>query len=218
MLYGSSGYGTAIADVFESWPSGPLAHVVAYIDDVHGDEGLVVGEAPVMTFAAWAAEPRDIPVFVTLGDPRNRRMLVERVVAAGGHFGSYYERGGAIARDLAVGTGSMVLAHGSIGAGTVLGNHVHVMPLCAIGPGVTIGDFVTLCPMAAIVGRVVIEDGVFIGVGARIVNESEHDVMTIGAGATIAAGAVVLRTVLPGETLLGNPATDLRSLAQRRAT
>ena len=216
VLYGSSGYGVAIADVLESWLPEPVARIVGYIDDVRGD-GSHIGKVPVMSFATWVATLREISVFVTLGKPSDKRMLVERVTAAGGRFASFYRIGGPISRDIVVGEGTMILAYASIGAGTVLGRHVHVMPLASIDAQCTIGDFSTLAPMTAVFGRVFIEPGVFVGVGARIVNES-NDVMTIGAGATIAAGAVVLRSVEPGETLAGNPATDLRSLAKRRSS
>lgn len=217
VIYGASGYASAAADVFESWVPEPLATVVAYIDDVRGDNGSSIGTAPVISFDTWATRHRDTPIFVTIGDPIGRRKLVERISAAGGRFSSFYRNAGPVARDVIVGTDTMILAYSSVGAGTVIGDHVHVMPLCSIDAGCTIGDFTTLCPMAAISGRVVIEEGVFVGVGARIANESD-DVMTIGAGATIAAGAVVMRSVEPGETLAGNPATDYRSLAKRRAT
>lgn len=216
VLYGASGYALATADVFETWVPEPLARVVAYIDDVRGDDGLSIAGAPIISFDTWKSTYSEIPMFVTIGNPASRRKLVERVCAAGGRFASFYRSGGNVARDITVGEGTMILAYANVGVGTTLGNHVHVMPLASIDANCTVGDFTTLCPMSAVSGHVVIEEGVFIGVGARIVNQTD-DLMTIGAGATIAAGAVVLRSVLPGETLAGNPATDFRSLAKQRS-
>jgi len=216
VLYGASGYAIATADVFESWVPEPLARVVAYIDDVRGDEGLSIAGAPIVSFDTWKSTYRDIPLFVTIGNPASRRTLVERIRAAGGRFSSFYRIAGNVARDIVVGKGTMILAYANVGAGTTLGDHVHVMPLASIDANCTVGDFTTFCPMSAVSGRVAIEEGVFVGVGARIVNQTD-ELMTIGAGATIAAGAVVLRSVLPGETLVGNPATDFRSLAKQRS-
>ena len=183
---------------------------------MRGGDGSTLGGAPVISFDTWRTRYHDTPIFVTIGNPAARRKLVERISAAGGRFSSFYRSGGPVARDIVVGIDSMILAYSSVGAGTVIGNHVHVMPLCSIDADCTIGDFTTLCPMAAVSGRITIGEGVFIGVGARIVNESD-ELMTIGAGATIAGGAVVMRSVQPGETLAGNPATDFRSLAKRRS-
>ena len=216
VMYGALGYANAVAELFERWVPEPLATVVAYIDDVRGDDGSTLGGAPVISFDTWATRYHDTPIFVTIGNPAARRKLVERISAAGGRFSSFYRTGGPVARDIVVGIDSMILAYSSVGAGTVIGNHVHVMPLCSIDADCTIGDFTTLCPMAVVSGRVTIGEDVFIGVGARIVNESD-ELMTIGAGATIAGGAVVMRSVQPGETLAGDPATDFRSLAKRRS-
>jgi len=216
VLYGASGYSLALAELFETWIPDPLARVVAYIDDDRGEDRLSIAGAPIISFDTWKSTYPEIPMFVTIGNPASRRKLVDRVRAAGGRFSSFYRSAGNVARDIVVGEGTMILDYANVGAGTTLGNHVHVMPLASIDENCTVGDFTTFCPMSAVSGHVVIEEGVFIGVGARIVNQTD-EVMTIGVGATIAAGAVVLRSVLPGETLVGNPATDFRSLAKQRS-
>ena len=217
VLYGSSGYSLTIADTLESWVPEPLARIVGYIDDFRGDDGSQIGEAAVMSFATWAATMQEIPVLVTPGKPAHKRKLVERISAAGGRFSSLYRIARPTSGEIVIGDGTMIFAFVTIGAGTTIGQHVHIMPLASIDAGCTIGDFCTVAAMSVVYGRVIIEPGVFVGVGARIVNES-HDVMTIGAGATIGAGSVVLRSVEPGEKLAGNPATDLRSFAKGRSS
>ncbi len=75
-----------------------------------------------------------------------------------------------------------------------------------------VGDDVYIGPQVIIGGRggekavPIIEDGAFIGAGARILGP-----LTIGAGATVAAGALVLTDVLPGQTVAGVPAKPIRS-------
>ena len=150
VMYGASGYASAVSELFETWLPEPLATVVAYIDDVRGDDGSTVGAAPVISFETWATRYPDTPIFVNIGNPAARRKLVERVNAAGGRFSSFYRTTGLVARDVIVGIDSMILAYSSVGAGTVIGDHVHVMPLCSIDADCRIGDFTTLCPMAAV--------------------------------------------------------------------
>ena len=153
VLYGASGYAIATADVFESWVPEPLARVVAYIDDVRGDEGLSIAGAPIVSFDTWKSTYRDIPLFVTIGNPASRRTLVERIRAAGGRFSSFYRIAGNVARDIVVGKGTMILAYASVGAGTTLGDHVHVMPLASIDANCTVGDsrrFVRCPPFRAV--------------------------------------------------------------------
>ncbi|MBA5690092.1 serine O-acetyltransferase [Rugamonas apoptosis] len=54
----------------------------------------------------------------------------------------------------------------------------------------------------------VIHDGAFLGVGAKILGP-----VTIGAGAKVAAGAVVLNDVAPGVTVAGVPARPVPARA-----
>ncbi len=181
---------------------------MAYISDFRGDRGESIDEAPIVSFETWRSTKIDVPVFVTIGNPQVRRELVGRVSDAGGRFASLFCIEGSIARDVLIGEGTVVFDYVSIGASAVVGRHVHVLPFVSIDPECTIGDFVTISASASIAGRVIVEDEVFIGSGARIANDSA-DVLTVGAGAFISAGAVVRNSVSPGEKLIGNPAVPI---------
>jgi len=68
-----------------------------------------------------------------------------------------------------------------------------------------IGDFCTLAPGCRLLGSVTIAEQVFVGAGAIILPHCR-----VGAGAVIAAGAVVTRDVAAGETVGGVPAQRLK--------
>ena len=59
-------------------------------------------------------------------------------------------------------------------------------------------------------GNVIIQDNVYIGTGAIIRQGSANSPLIIGQGATIGAGAVVLRSVEPNSTMVGAPARALQ--------
>lgn len=75
-----------------------------------------------------------------------------------------------------------------------------------------IGSDVYIGPQTIIGGRSgehavpIIGNGVFVGAGARVLGP-----VTIGDGATIAAGSVVIQDVLPGQTVAGVPARPINS-------
>ena len=56
-------------------------------------------------------------------------------------------------------------------------------------------------------GKVIIEDWAYIGTGAQIMPG-----VTIGAGALVAAGSIVTKSVPPGVVVAGNPAKVLCSV------
>jgi acetyltransferase-like isoleucine patch superfamily enzyme len=70
----------------------------------------------------------------------------------------------------------------------------------------TIGDFVTFAPGVQCNGNVIVHDFAYVGAGAVIKQGRPSVPLTIGRGATIGMGAVVTRSVAPGETVVGNPA------------
>ena len=71
--------------------------------------------------------------------------------------------------------------------------------------GVTLGAKVLDIPYSPSL-RPTIEDGVTIGAGAKVLGG-----ITVGSGAIVGANAVVTRDVLPGQTVVGNPARPLEA-------
>lgn len=76
-----------------------------------------------------------------------------------------------------------------------------------IGANVTISQCVTIGGRSGFKALPIIEDDVYIGAGAIILGE-----VTIGKGAIIGAGAVVLKNVPPGAVWVGVPATEIGKL------
>lgn len=97
-----------------------------------------------------------------------------------------------------------------IGEGCKFGDYVHVGHNCKIGKNVM------LLPLTAISGSVEIGDGALLAAASRCA-----DNLTIGAGARVGAGSVLLKDVAAGDVVWGRPArpkmleTRIQSLLNR---
>jgi len=92
IIYGSGGYSLMVAhDLRHGRRSRPLCEVVAYIDDFAGGKGLDHDGAPIILFDEWREKFLDLPVFVGVAGPKAKRLLAERVTAAGGRFARLFD-------------------------------------------------------------------------------------------------------------------------------
>ncbi len=95
--------------------------------------------------------------------------------------------------------GSLISPFADIAEGFFDGSlNVQIAPGSVIGRNVMMGPRVTLAAQA---GSPIIEDDVNLWTGSLIVGP-----VTVGRGATVGGNSVVVRNVLPGDTVLGIPA------------
>jgi serine O-acetyltransferase len=101
---------------------------------------------------------------------------------------------------------------GHHGFGTIIHSNV------VIGKRVTIWHNVTLAVRSSVGSphRIIIEDDVNIGANSVIITPSEQS-LTVGRGARIGAGAVVVRDVPAGATVVSQPARILEAGARAGA-
>lgn len=90
---------------------------------------------------------------------------------------------------------SSVVTEARIGDGAIINTGAVVDHECVVGEGSHVA------PGAVLAGRVKLGRGVFVGINAGI-----RQCLTVGEFATVGAGAVVVRDVPPGVTVVGVPA------------
>lgn len=100
------------------------------------------------------------------------------------------------------GSGIVAFPGSQVGDDVTIGEHTHIGWNAVVSHGCRVGSCVNICPGVVLAGEVHVEDDAFIGANATVI----HGGITIGHGAVIGAGAVVLRDVPPGVTVYGNPA------------
>ena len=104
--------------------------------------------------------------------------------------------------DVEVGANTTI-DRGSLG-NTIIGHNVKIDNGVHVGHNVNIGHRSILTAHCCIGGSAVIGNDCWIGLGAQIRNK-----VVIGDGAIIGMGAIVVKDVAPGVTVVGNPARIL---------
>jgi len=146
-------------------------------------------------------------VVVCAGKGAARRAIVQRLQQMGidrDRFATVIHPRATVGARSFVGAGSILLAGAVVTTDARVGMHVVVMSNAVITHDDELHDFATICSSVTLAGRVTVEPEVYVGASAAVRQDC-----TLGAGAVIGLGAVVLRDVPAGQTWVGNPAAQL---------
>lgn len=206
LIIGAGGFGR---EIFNMAPScrgyGVDWDVKGFLDDTPDPLGGCGGYAPVVG-KIHGYEPQPDDVFLcAIGSVQGKRECVETILAKGGEFISLIHKSVTFGRNCTVGRGCIMEMECRISCDISIGDFATIQDQCMFGHDVQVGAWCHLHPRVFLGGHAKLQEAVHIGYGAFI-----HPGKTVGANATVAAGAYVFRNVKPGTTVIGNPAAILR--------
>lgn len=199
VILGAGGHAQVVADIlWRMRDAGQEVCPVAYLDDnpvLHGQSFL---EIPVLGSTNRLAEIDYEAVTVAIGDGRMRRSLFLTLQAQGVRFVTAQHPTAVIAPDVQIGPGTMICANVVVNSGAVIGQNVILNTACTIDHHNKIGDHAHIAPGVHLGGDVQIGEGALVGIGAVVLPQRR-----IRDWATIGGGAVVVKDVAAGETIVG---------------
>jgi len=160
---------------------------------VLGDDTAISGHAPGGVYL--------VNGIGSVSRPDARKAAFERFTGKGYEFAGVTHPSAVVARDVAVGPGSQIMAGCVVQPGAVIGADCIINTRAGIDHDSTIGDHVHIAPGATLCGNVRVGDCSHVGSGATVIQNA-----VIGAGCVVAAGATVVGNVAGGTTVFGNPA------------
>jgi sugar O-acyltransferase (sialic acid O-acetyltransferase NeuD family) len=109
------------------------------------------------------------------------------------------------ASNVTIGEGSIICAGNIITVDIAIKEHVILNLSCTVGHDTIIGAYASFMPAVNISGEVNIGTAVYVGTGAKIINQ-----LQIGEETIVGAGAVVSKTLPPKCTAVGIPAKPIK--------
>lgn len=206
-LFGAGGHGRELGWLArDCFPGAELTYIV----DDEQYLGGPVNDIPVQLITDVGAQA-GTAFIAAVGDSAVRRTASELLSARGLSAVALVHPRVEASPTVRIAPGAVVAAGCVLTDNVELGAHTHVNIGCTLSHDVTVGEFVTISPGVHIAGNVTIGDGAFLGIGASVINGSTEVPLIIGAGAVVAAGACVIRSVGAGTVVGGVPAYPLRS-------
>lgn len=195
-LFGASGHGKVIKDILNA--NG--VKVEAFVDD-NQNVNECAGR-PVLHSAEGC-----LPMIVSIGVNRVRKMIVERLQAADSsvEFATAIHPSAVVSPSARIGEGTVVMAGAVINADAVIGKHCIVNTGATIDHDVVLEDYVHVAPGVNISGGTHVGEGTWIGVGSCVIQ-----CQNIGKWSFIGAGSVVVKDVPDGVVAYGNPCKVVR--------
>ena len=210
-IFGVGGCGRGVLPLVRQQLQAELLSGIAelvFVDD-QPSTGVVNGHR-VLSYTQWLAQSVESQhISLAISNSSLRQKLVNRCMSDGLKFFEVRANNVVLMDDVQLGEGAVLCPFVTITSNVRIGKHFHANLYSYIEHDCVIGDYVTFAPSVKCNGNVHIQDHAYIGAGAVIKQGQNGDPLIIGSGAVIGMGTVVTKSVLPGVTVIGNPAREL---------
>jgi len=209
-VYGASGCGRGIMPLAKAQLGelGIRTERLVFIDD--NPAARLINGHRVLTYDEFLTTEADTRyAIIAIANGNVREALARRCAADGVQSWSVRAANVITMDDVTVGEGAALSPFVTLTSNIRIGRHFHANLYSYVEHDCIIGDFVTFAPGVKCNGNIHIHDHAYIGADAVIKQGTPDHPLVIGRGAVVGMGAVVTRSVPPGATVVGNPATHL---------
>ncbi|RCU43285.1 acetyltransferase [Corallincola holothuriorum] len=206
-IYGASGFGREVLPLVREKSNEKIE--IKFIDDGCLDKEL--NEVEVVSYEKFLANPiADKSAVVAIADSNIRKKLLERLERDGISIPSITAANNVVLDFNELGEGSILCPFTTITSNAVIGKGFQANIYSYVAHDCVLGDYVTFAPGVKCNGNVHIDDHAYIGTGAIIKQGTPDKPLVIGEGAVVGMGAVVTKSVKPGDVVFGVPAKSIK--------
>ena len=207
VIIGVGGFGREIKMLIDQINENkPSFNILGFYDDAVGLKKVYNGIKYLGTLNKLNQVKQETAVAIGIGDPKTKVKIKERLSNKNLTFPSLIHPSVLIGSDeVNIGEGTIICSGVIITCNIEIGNFVTLNLACTVGHDTIIKDYASFMPSVNISGEVVICECVYVGTGAKIINQ-----LKIGKNTIVGAGAVVSKTLPENCTAVGIPAKPIK--------
>lgn len=207
VIIGAGGFGREVKTLIDAInKQEKIYNFLGFYDDGI-DNGNTINGFPILgNVSDLNNVSKPLCVALGLGDPTIKSKVVALLANVNLSFPTLIHPSVIISEDdVTIGNGCIICAGTIITCNIKIENFVTLNLMCTVGHDTFIDNFASFMPSVNISGEVKIEEKVYVGTGAKIINQ-----LTIGQSTIVGAGAVVSKSLPQFCTAVGIPAKPIK--------
>jgi sugar O-acyltransferase (sialic acid O-acetyltransferase NeuD family) len=206
-IVGAGGFGREIKIILDNINKIKSTYnFIGYYDDGVATESLINGFPILGRIDDLKNVCEELSIIIAIGNPVIKKKVISSIRNNYISFPNIISPNALISDDfVSLGKGNIICAGTILTCNIEIKDFVILNLMCTVGHDTTINSYCSFMPSVNISGEVTINDGVYVGTGAKIINQLE-----IGANTIVGAGAVVAKSLPPNCTAIGIPAKPIK--------
>lgn len=207
VIIGSGGFGREVKTLIDDINKiKPTYRFKGYFDDGY-EKGTLINDFEILGDISDVNKTNsEMCVAIAVGNPKVKKIIVEKLLNTYLEFPILIHPTVIKSEDyISIGRGSIICAGNILTCNIEIQDFVILNLMCTVGHDVIIKKYSSFMPSVNISGEVIIHQAVYVGTGAKIINQLE-----IGENTIIGAGAVVSKSLPSNCTAVGIPAKIIK--------
>ncbi|HET8886982.1 MAG TPA: acetyltransferase [Salinimicrobium sp.] len=207
VIIGAGGFGREVKMLIDQINKlKPTYEILGFYDDNEKLPLRINGHPLLGNIDRLIHSDQSICIALGVGIPKIKAQIIKRLANCPFEYPNLIHPNVLIGTDeVKIGKGNVICAGTIITCNIKIENFVTLNLSCTVGHDTVIDDYASFMPSVNISGEVHINESVYVGTGAKIINQLE-----IGENTIIGAGAVVSKSLPANCTAVGIPAKPIK--------
>lgn len=207
VILGAGGFGREVKLIIDDINTENSEYDFLGFYDDNVEKGKLINGFPILgTIQDLNNVTEETLVALGIGEPKTKKSLIKELENDKLQFPTLIHPSCIISNDqVYVGKGTIICAGNIITCNIRIEDFVTINLMCTVGHDTHIKNYCSFMPSVNISGEVVVHENVYVGTGAKIINQLE-----IGKNTIIGAGAVVSKSLPENCTAVGIPAKPIK--------